>query len=179
MRLWWMGPATALVLLSATPAGAAQPAKPAYKLDTVTLGIRHRVFPDFLDLQQVRLKQRFVVGDTKYTATVVEFVPDFAMGLKSQKVISRSSEPNNPAFKIVVRLNGKPQDTTWAMLKMPPHFGRKSMLAFKVARIDFVGRPPLVNADTSGAKPPARGGKSGPASTPVEQPRTAPGGPGK
>jgi hypothetical protein len=176
MKLRWIGSAAALMLVAAVqgvgaaPAAPATPAappagapgnRPAYKLDTVTLGIRHRVFPDFVDLQKVHLKQRFVVGDTKYTATVVDFVPDFAMALKSHKVISRSSEPNNPAFKIVVRLAGKAQDTTWAMLRMPPHFARNSMLAFKVARIDFIGRPPLVNADTTGDKPKSAPGRAG------------------
>jgi hypothetical protein len=170
MKLRWIGSAAALMLLAAVQGVGAAPAapateasgnRPAYRLDTVTLGIRHRVFPDFVDLQKVHLKQRFVVGDTKYTAMVVDFVPDFAMALKSHKVISRSSEPNNPAFKIVVRLAGKAQDTTWAMLRMPPHFARNSMLAFKVARIDFIGRPPLVNADTTGDRPKSAPGRAG------------------
>jgi len=162
MTRWWIGFSTALTLLAAGTGPAAAPpearvtaarataAKPAYRLDTVTLGIRHRVFQDFMDVRKVRLRQRFQVGDTDYSATVMEFVPDFAMSLRNGKVVSRSPEPNNPAFRIVVRFKGQPQDTTWALLKMPPHFAAKSMLAFKVARIDFIGRPPIVNTDTSG-----------------------------
>ncbi len=155
-RRWWM--ALGLVIVTAVPLppaarAAAAPAKPGPRLASVTLGIRHRVFQDFRDLQTVKLRKPFRIGDTDYSAVVMEYVPDFTMELKTHRVVSRSGEPNNPAFKIVVRLKGKAQDTTWAMLKMPPHFSRNSMLGFKVARIDFVGRPPLVNADTSSAPP--------------------------
>ncbi|MBI5836550.1 MAG: hypothetical protein HZB25_04835 [Candidatus Eisenbacteria bacterium] len=160
MKRWgWLRILIGLALSqSVAPSAAAPVARPAHKLDSVTLGIRHRVFEDFRDLQKVRLKQKFIVGDTEYSASVVEYVPDFAMEMKSHKVISRSAEPRNPAFKIVVRLKGKPQDTTWAMLKMPPHFARNSMLAFKVARIDFIGREPIVNSDTTSDAAPAGGG---------------------
>ena len=64
--------------------------------------------------------------------------------LSTGKVISRSQEPRNPAFKIVVREGKAYRDTTWAMLSLPPHFARNSYLAFKVMRIDFIGREPLV-----------------------------------
>ncbi len=75
------------------------------------------------------------------------------MDLKSRKVFSRTSQPNNPAFKIIVREKKVPQDTTWAMLHMPPHFTMRSFLAFQVLRIDFVGRPPLMADTTSAAAP--------------------------
>jgi hypothetical protein len=83
---------------------------------------------------------------------VVEFVPDFSMDLKSKKVVSRSNELRNPAFRIIVRERGVPQDTSWAFVNMPPHFARNSMLAFKVLRVDFTGRAPLI-ADSTVAAP--------------------------
>ena len=64
------------------------------------------------------------MGDTEYTARVVEFVPDFTMDLKTRKVTSRGTEPKNPAFKIIVKKNNVPTDTTWAFFNMPPHFAR-------------------------------------------------------
>ena len=145
--------AAALLLALFVPAGlsAAPPSgKPAAKLRNVTLAIRHRVFHEFADQQAVELNQDFVVGDTKYTARVVQYVPDFAMDLSTGKVISRSQEPRNPAFKIVVREGKAYRDTTWAMLSLPPHFARNSYLAFKVMRIDFIGREALV-ADSAQA----------------------------
>jgi len=106
----------------------------------------------------VQLRKEFRVGDTEYTGTIVDYVPDFAMALSGKgkkaiggKVTTRSQEPNNPAFKIVVKSKGTPTDTTWAMVNMPPHFARKSMLAFRVLRIEFANHPPVVSPDTTDA----------------------------
>jgi hypothetical protein len=135
---------------SGNPAAAPSAGKGAPKLRNVTLAIRHRVFHEFADQQAVELNKDFLVGDTKLTARVVQYVPDFTMDLSTGKVISRSQEPRNPAFKIVVREGKAYRDTTWAMLSLPPHFARNSYLAFKVMRIDFIGREPLV-ADSAQA----------------------------
>jgi hypothetical protein len=126
------------------------------RFEAVTFGIRHRVFHDFRELQRVKLNQEFPLGDTEFSARVVQYVPDFQMDLSTRRVFSLSDEPRNPAFKIIVRKNKVPQDTTWAFLKSPPHFGARSYFAFLVVRIDFVGHPPLL-ADTTAAAPPAMG----------------------
>jgi hypothetical protein len=123
---------------------AAVAAAPAPKLKSVTIAIRNRVFHEFADQQTVIQGKSFVIGDTDFSARLVQYVPDFAMDLANGKVVSRSNEPKNPAFKLIVSQKGKPQDTTWAMMSLPPHFTRRSFLAFKVMRIDFVGRDPIV-----------------------------------
>jgi hypothetical protein len=119
-------------------------AAPAPKLKSVTIAIRNRVFHEFADQQTVIQGKSFVIGDTDFSARLVQYVPDFAMDISNGKVVSRSNEPRNPAFKIIVSQKGKPQDTTWAMMSLPPHFTRRSFLAFKVMRIDFTGREPIV-----------------------------------
>jgi hypothetical protein len=119
------------------------------RVKTVTLVIHHRVFPDFIDRRSVALRQEFQVGDTPFSARIVEFVPDFSLDLKSHQVRSRSREPRNPAFRLVVKEKGVPRDTTWAFLNtMPPHFARRSLLAFQVARIEFEDHAALESADT-------------------------------
>jgi hypothetical protein len=118
------------------------------RLSAVTFGVRHRVFHDFSDRQMVKLNQDFLLGDTEFSARVVQYVPDFQMDLQRHKIFSLSDQPNNPAFKIIVRKGRAPQDTTWAFLKSPPHFGARSYFAFQVLRIDFADRPPLA-ADTT------------------------------
>lgn len=123
---------------------AATAAAPAPKLKSVTIAIRNRIFHEFADQQTIPQGKSFIIGDTDYSAKIVQYVPDFAMDLSSGKVLSRSQEPKNPAFKLIVSQKGKPQDTTWAMMSLPPHFTRRSFLAFKVMRIDFVGRAPIV-----------------------------------
>lgn len=132
---------SAVLLLLGLSAVAAAPAP---KLKSVTIAIRNRIFHDFADQQAVVQGKSFIIGDTDYSARIVQYVPDFAMDLSTGKVVSRSQEPKNPAFKLIVSRKGKPQDTTWAMMSLPPHFTRRSFLAFKVMRIDFVGRQPIV-----------------------------------
>ena len=139
--------------IGAKPA-TAPVASHAAPVKTVTLAIRHRIFKNFSDVQTVTLQKEFPVGDSDFSARVIRYVPDFAMELKTGKVISRSNEPKNPAFQIIVREKKVPQDTTWAFLNLPPHFGRKSMLAFKIVRIDLVGASPVV-ADTTRVEKPA------------------------
>lgn len=161
MRYRFIAASLALVAASLGAAPAVRPvtshakkAGPA-KVATVTLAIRHRVFHQFSDVQKVKLNQEFVVGDTDYTGRVIRFVPDFAMDMKTRKVVSRSDEPVNPAFQIVVREKGVPQDTAWALLNMPPHFAQKSMLAFKIARIDFINHDPVLPDTTKAPDMPA------------------------
>lgn len=141
------------VVLGLALAGAAAPAAPprtaAPKVKDVTLLIRHRVFQSFSEVDTVSMRSDFEIGDTPYSARVVEFVPDFAMNLKTRRIFSRSNQPNNPAFRIVVKEKGVPSDTTWAFLDMPPHFARKSMLAFLVRRITFEDHAPIATRDSS------------------------------
>ncbi len=124
------------------------------RLEAVTLLIRHRIFHDFADVQQVKLNQEFRLGDSDYSARMVQYVPDFEMDLQSRRVFSRGDQPNNPAFRIIVRKSRVPQDTSWAFLNMPPHFGRRAYFAFQVLRIDFAGHAPML-ADTAAARPSA------------------------
>jgi len=167
----WIRAAALAVLFAAPAAGAAAPPAPAPppasappEVTAVTLRIRHRVFANFREDRTTRVRQPFQVGDTDYTATVLRFVPDFAMDTKTHKILSRSSEPKNPAFEILVKEKGAPQDTTWAFLNMPPHFARSSMLAFQILRIEFKGRPPVVSQDSLAAGAPAK-----PAAPPEEK----------
>ena len=140
-----------MIAITASWSAAAPPSSP--RVATVTLVIGHRAFPDFSDHQKVKLNVEFQVGDTDYSARIVQYVPDFTMDLKTGKIGTRSTEPRNPAFKIIVRQKKVPQDTTWAMLNMPPHFARKSMLAFEIDRVDFIGHDPVIRPKTAAHVP--------------------------
>src|SRR5512141_625546 len=67
----------------AAPKTAAKgaPASRAARLDAVTFLVRHRVFHQFYDQRRVKLNQDFLLGDTEFSARVVQFVPDFQMDL--------------------------------------------------------------------------------------------------
>ncbi len=155
MRGWWM--AALAIGIAAGAGAAAAPVSPVrvLKVETVTLRIRHRIFENFAETDTVRLKQDFQIGDTDYSARVVQFVPDFVIEGKDHRVASRSNEPRNPAVRVIVREKGVPQDTTWAFLNFAPHFRRNSMLSFQIMRIDFEGRPPVVAKDTTATAAPA------------------------
>lgn len=137
---------------TAAPATMAAPAAPApaetLRVDRCTLTVGHRVFTDFRDRIEVPLHDEVVIGDSDWSAEVVEFQPDFTMDLATRQVASRSLAPRNPAVRVIVSKGGTPQDTSWAFLKMPPHFGRKSMLAFQLTRVTFTNHAP-VEADSA------------------------------
>ena len=145
-------PALLLASLPAWGAGPNAAAKPATshgpKLAAVTFGVRHRVFHEFRDLHRVKLNEDFPLGDSEYSARMVQYIPDFQMDLPARKIYTLSDQPRNPAFKIIVRKNKVPEDTTWAFLKSPPHFGAHSYFAFQVLKVEFVDHEPLM-PDTS------------------------------
>lgn len=152
--------ALAAVTAFAVTAFAATGAKPAGappRVTAITLGIRHRVFHEFGEKQTVVMNKRFQIGDTDYSGEVVEFQPDFAIRLNPKRISSRSNEPNNPAFHIIVRENGTPRDTVWAFLNMAPHFAPKSLLAFQILKIEFENHTPVVGDTTSAAPDTSRG----------------------
>lgn len=150
----------ALSVVLATPCGAAAPAgsgaspgrRPAPAASAgytnVTLHVFSRVFAEFHDKVVAVPRREFRVGDTEYTARILRYVPDFTMDLKTRKVISRGTEPKNPAFQIMVSRKGVPHDTTWAFFNMPPHFSARAQLAFVATRIEFPGRPALESQDS-------------------------------
>jgi hypothetical protein len=117
-------------------------------VNSVTVRVRHRVWEKFKEEAEVEIGEEFQIGDTEYTARIVRFVPDFAMKMQSKEVISRTPEPNNPAVRIIVLENEEPTDTTWAFTQELPHYGRLSLLAFQIIRIDFEDREPIVVPDT-------------------------------
>lgn len=179
-RFLWLG---LLLAVAAPPSGGATPSpasstKPSTttakssttkssagpRFEAVTFAIRHRVFHDFRDVQKVKMNQDFLLGDTDFSARVVQYVPDFQLDLATRKVFSLSNQPRNPAFRVIVRQGKTPQDTTWAFLKSPPHFGARSYFAFQVVRIDFADHAPLI-ADTTAAATPAAPNMSHPSPT--------------
>lgn len=152
-RRWWL--LAGVAILPASLALAQLKPAPSHRgphVSAVTLDIRHRVFHEFADRQRVKLNQTFVVGDTDLSARIVQYVPDFSMDLKTRKVTTRTEQPDNPAFRIIVWQKKVPQDTVWAFLNIPPHFAMKSLLAFRVIRVDFSDRASIM-VDTTRVAP--------------------------
>jgi hypothetical protein len=141
--------AAMVIGVPAWPATATAPAAPAApKVKTVTFHVFHRVFQDFRQRVTTPLKQDFRLGDTDQTARVIEWVPDFTMDLKTRKITTRGTEPKNPAFRVIVRKAGVPQDTVWAFFNMPPHFAAKSLVGFMATDITFLDHAPMQSQDS-------------------------------
>ncbi len=150
---WWMGVGV-VVALTMSGGASAEEAKPAgeprvsaaqrLRVKRVTLGVGHRAFPDFYDEVTVKMGELFPVGSTNYTARILRFEPDFVIEAKTRKIVSKSNEPDNPAFQMEAIEKGVPHDTSWAFLNFPPHFSKKSLVAFKVLRIEFENHAPVV-----------------------------------
>jgi hypothetical protein len=142
---------------SATKTAAKNPATPASgaapRVKNVTVLMGSRVFADFQDLQTAPLGKEFRVGETDFSARVVEFVPDFAIDGKSHKVVTRSNVPRNPACRIIVKEKGVPKDTSWAFVNFPPHFSRKSVISFRVVKIEFFNAPTITVAPDTTSVP--------------------------
>ncbi len=171
-RAWWLGFVCVGAMVVGTVAWAAAPADSAkaagssvqkLRVKKVFLGISHRAFADFHDEVAVKVGEDFTVGSTNYSARVLRFEPDFVIEMGTRQVHSKSNNPDNPAFQIATFENGAPHDTSWAFLNFPPHFAKKSLLAFQVLRIEFENHAPVMPKPTGGmpAMPPAGAGHGG------------------
>lgn len=125
--------ATCLLLVSLAFLGGC-----ASQLHSVVLRVNHRIYTKFDEVQEVRPGEEFQIGDTDFSARIVDFVPDFAIEGQSGKVFSRSDQPNNPAIQIEIYEDGQKLETTWAFARGrgAPHYSREAMLLFIVE--DFI-----------------------------------------
>jgi hypothetical protein len=136
-------PGAAAPALPGKPAGPGPTARASrLRVKKMILGIRHRAFPDFYDQVTVRMGESFPIGDTRYTAKVLRFVPDFGIDLKTRQVFSKSDEPTNPAMHVATWEGEAPHDTSWAFLNFPPHFSKRALLAFQLLRVEFENHAP-------------------------------------
>ena len=105
-------------------------------------------WPDRSSSGNTAIGKEFPIGDTDYSGTVTQFIPDFDYDVKKRRALSKSPDPKNPAFHIVVRRKGVPTDTTWAFLNMPPHFSKQSLIAFIATEVTFTNGTTLVSRDS-------------------------------
>lgn len=114
------------------------------RVKKVILGVRHRAIQSFYEEDAAKVGEEFPIGDTEYTARILRFEPDFVIEAGSRRFTSKSERPDNPAFQIVTSEKGAPHDTSWAFLNFPPHFSKRSLIAYQVLRIEFENHAPIV-----------------------------------
>ncbi len=104
----------------------------AAEVAEITIRIKHRIFISFEEVLVIEIGEEFQIADDEYSATVLQFVPDFAIK-EDGTVVSRSEEPRNPAIEIDVLKDGEPEDHVWAFFgDGAPHYRRDSMIAFEL-----------------------------------------------
>jgi len=87
-----------------------------------TIRVRH--ISDFQAYEDhtVRVGEEFFIADTEYAAKVEEYNPDFAIHVKTKKVVRRSEKPLNPALRLAVSYQGHLLYDTWILYQsMIPH----------------------------------------------------------
>jgi hypothetical protein len=121
--------------------------------DWMVIETHHRMFPDFLQLDTVKPKERFQIGEDGPYGEVVRFVADLKVTMKGERA-KMSDTLYNPAVlvRVYVPDTVTHQDSviqeTWAFLYgSSPHFSRQSFFAFllrdfKVENPKYV-KPPV------------------------------------
>jgi len=82
---------------------------------TFQIRVRHISNPELFEDHYVRLGETFYIADTEYSVKVLQFIPDFAINIKTKEVVSRSDKPLNPAVQVAVSYEGEPLYETWVL----------------------------------------------------------------
>ena len=111
------------------------------QVSSITMRVTHLLYPDFLEIHKVKMHEKFQIGDTDLSAGMVEFVPDFSIDTLTKKVVSLSSELNNPAFKVYVVQRKEKKEEAWAFFKTSiPHFTRQTGLRCEILEFKYKGK---------------------------------------
>jgi len=109
--------------------------------DWMIIESHHRMFPGFLQVDTVKPKQRFQLGEDGPFAEVVKFVADLKVTMKGEKT-KMSDTLYNPAvlIRVFVPDSATQMDSvlqeSWAFYYgSSPHFSRQSFFAFML--LDF------------------------------------------
>ncbi|MEZ5065360.1 MAG: hypothetical protein R3B81_11550 [bacterium] len=150
MKTILMMVAAAIVLVflavAAAPVRGDTSTAPAEEL-TFTLELGSRLYPEWSETVEVRLDERFYLGDTEYQAAAREFLPDFR--INDGVPASISEDWNNPAVHVFVYTDTAAVDSSWAFRNFPPHFGPQSFFTFRLTDIQPERTP--ASASTSAA----------------------------
>lgn len=146
-RLWLAG-----LLLSLVLAGGVIWAQVKAPVPTDSTGeyfvveTRHRLYPNFSQVDTVTVDEPFYIGEDEMKAVVIKFNPH--LGITADGTALQMSDTlYNPAIRVRVTQADSLVQESWAFLGGgAPHFRRESMLAFKLLDFkvgDEYAMPPL------------------------------------
>lgn len=126
---------SALILVSQVWAEEADSTKVDSDQEYFVIETRHRLFPDFSQIDTVTMEEPFYIGEEEYKGEVIEFNPHLGITQKGE-ALQMSDTLYNPAVRVRVSLDGEVKQESWGFLVLTsPHFRRESLFAFRL--VDF------------------------------------------
>jgi hypothetical protein len=115
--------ATPVMLSSHTPASSD---------DYFVVESHHQVFSDFVQVDTVKMNQKFSIGEGEEEGEVILFNPHFSI-TDSGRVLQLTDTLYNPAVRIRVTKGDSVTQESWAFyFSSAPHFRRSDMLGFRL-----------------------------------------------
>jgi len=127
--------AVALILTSQVWAEQADSSKMNSDSSYYIIETRHRLYPEFSQVDTVGMDQPFYIGEEEYEGVVVGFNPHLGITTKGE-ALQLSDTLYNPAVRVHLSLEGELKQENWGFFIIEsPHFRRDDLLAFKL--VDF------------------------------------------
>lgn len=126
---------TALIMTAQVWAEEADSTRVDSDQEYYVIETRHRLFPDFSQIDTVTMEEPFYIGEDEYKGEVITFNPHLGITQKGE-ALQLSDTLYNPAVRVRVSLEGEVKQESWGFLVMTsPHFRRESLFAFRL--VDF------------------------------------------
>lgn len=117
-----------------SPASLAAPPAPPDTSARYRLRVGSRLYEEWSEEVVVAPFEKFFLGDTDLTASVLRYYNDFKM--IDGKVVDASPAPNNPAVFVLVTRDTAAVDSAYAFRNFPPHFSARSFFTFQLMDLD-------------------------------------------
>lgn len=106
---------------------------------------KHRLHPNFIQVDTVGLDEPFYIGEDEYEARVILFNPHLGI-TQTGDVLTMSDTLYNPAVRVQVTIDEEVSQESWGFYYVDaPHFAREDLLGFKLREFEvgdrYVKRP--------------------------------------
>ena len=124
-----------MALITQVSAEEADSAKVDSEEEYYVIETRHRLYPNFSQIDTIAMDEPFYIGEDEYKGEVIAFNPHLGITTKGE-ALQMSDTLYNPAVKVRVSLEDEVQQESWGFFVMTsPHFRRENLFAFRL--VDF------------------------------------------
>lgn len=112
------------------------------KPNTFVVETRHRLYPEFRQVDTVGLEDPFYIGEDDWEARIITFNPHLGITQTGERLVM-SDTLYNPAIEVQVKAGDSVSQTSWGFYYVDsPHFYREDLLGFKL--LDFKVGPEYI-----------------------------------